>query len=172
MAMLTESMDEIDLVDLASHLRQLLFDKRSLVDTVNDGVKLRFEVGTFGPGWGPDDDPHWEKVVYQSLQDGIDPQSPPYSRSVTLTANQFGQHTIAFSQGEKITIKDMIRYNANRRGGRHWDPTSKQEYVKLQRLESLYVGGIAAPTRELKAIGRVVLRSLDPLITHVKTRVS
>lgn len=172
MRILTESLDEIDLADLAGHIRQIAFDKRALIDAVNDGIKIEFVVGVFPPFMTPEGDPHWDKVAYQGLGDAIDPIVSPFGLSETLTRNQFGQHVVAFSRGEKITIKDIVKYNANLRGGIHWSPDSKGEYHKLRVLESLYLGGIAAPVRDLKAIGRVTLRGLDPLIDRVRSRVS
>lgn len=172
LALLIETNDEIDLLDIASRLRQLLFDKSSLADAVNNGVKLVFEVGTFSPGWGPNDDPHWEHVVYQALGDGIDPLTSPSGRSVKLTRDQFGQHAVAFSRGVKITVLDLVKYNANQVGGNHWSAISKAEFDKLRFVETLQIANISAARFELKAIGRVVLRSLDPLVSEVKSRVA
>lgn len=170
LAQLVESDDELDLIDGASRLRQLLFDKSSLVDAVNRGTKLTFKVGIFRPGWGPDDDPHWRHVVYQSLQDAIDPQTSASGLSVELTRNQFGQHVVAFSRGVQITILDLVKYNANQVGGNHWATTPKAEYEKLRFVENVQINNISAARREIKAIGRVVVRSLEPLIIDVESR--
>lgn len=167
---LSESNKETELVDLAGRLRQVFFDKKSLVESVNRGLKLTFDVGDFPKGWGPNDDPHWDKVVYQSLQDGIDPHTSHQPITKTLTQNQFGQHVIAFVSGTKITVKDIVRYNANVKGGIHFDPILKPEYQKFATLESLHLGGIASSTRELKAITRVTLRGLEPLVKSVASR--
>jgi hypothetical protein len=168
---LHESPDVIDLVDMASKLRQLLFDKHSLADAINDGRKLEFRVGTFPPHMQPGNDPFWEYVEYQALADGLDPATALSDREVlVLTRGQFGQHVIAFSGGQTITVKDVVKYNANALGGSHFDPTPKPDFAKLAKLKALSIGGYPAASRDLRAITRVALKGLTPLIQLAQSR--
>lgn len=167
--LLVESHREIEILDLAARLRQLLADKHPLTATVNTNkVKLRFEVGYFD---GPPD-PFEAYVQFQSLEDGVD----PYTRHKPqvpkrLNIDEFLAHHVMTVSGERRTIKDIIRHVSNVAGGVHHDPTPDQEYAILVELARAFsVGGLPAGFRILKAIGRVTLRGLQPLIEDVRSR--
>jgi hypothetical protein len=125
-----------------------LFDKNSLVDTVNNGHNLVFEVGDFRVP--PKLDPLFQATQYQSLQDGIDPDTSVKDIRIPLTRGQFGQHVIAYALGQPITVKAMVKYNANKLGGNHYDPRSSPDFAALEALKNLNVGGLPASSRSLK----------------------
>lgn len=149
LALLVSSNEEIDLVDVAGRLRQLLFDKRSLVDVVNPGIELEFELETvvFGPGG-------------------------PKEATLKLNRHDFCRHVVIRAHGHPFTVKDIVKYNANQKGGSHWDPTGKAEFEKLRFWETLVINGVAAPTRYLTDIGRSVVKALDPVVRAVEARAS
>lgn len=170
MAMLVASHDELDLLDLAGLLRKVMCDKHSLMDTANvRKIKVRFEVGCFGPSFGPGDDPYWEYVAFQSLEDGIDPQTSPGGRTLTLNKDDFLKHEILYIYGKAHTVRDVIRFATNVAGGVHHDPNPNREYRLIKAAsETLTIGGLPASIRQLKAITRVTLRGLEPLIEDLR----
>ena len=96
MAILLESHKQIELLDLSAILRQLLFDKKSLVDTVNtESIKLEFRVGSWG-------EPPPIKLTMDSLQDGLDPESDPANIEVlTLSRDEFAKYPVTYYEGHQ-----------------------------------------------------------------------
>jgi hypothetical protein len=162
-ATLLESHDEGDLLDLSKHLRQLLCDRHSLVETVNRGrgrIPLEFHTGAFSVR------PDKIHPTVLSLEDGIDPQTRrPGAPSVVLTHKQFLRHVVLWTPQQSLTVKDVILHAAVVAGGVHHDPYDKGLLV---RLSTITIGGLPIGIRMLKAIARVTLRGLDPLIKKIE----
>lgn len=168
LAVLVQSNDEVELLDMASLIRQLLFDQHSLTDSVNKGrnkVNLMFHVGDFS--YPPD-----QYVTLMSLEDGIDPHTRrPGSPSLSLSRKRFQNHVIAHGAGQQLTIMEAIKFAANVAGGRHHDPYPKDKDKIIASLSKQHrIGGLPFGVRLQKAIARVVLRALDPLIQDVQSR--
>jgi hypothetical protein len=165
MAQLLASHKQVELLDLSAILRQLLFDAKSLVDTVNTKpYKLRFHVGM----WRSDP----SGTTLAALEDGLDPEtSPPGKESTVVTRAQFASYPVVFFQGQRITVKDVIRYAANVAGGVHHDPQPAPEFLVMQGLSQQFgIGGLPLGIRTLKPIGRVSLRALRPVIDYARKR--
>jgi hypothetical protein len=167
-ASLLESNNEVDLLDLSGLLRQLLLDQHALVDSVNGGssekVKLEFYVGAFSHA--PD---QFASLLF--LEDGIDPQTRrPGAPSAVLSMGNFLNHAVIYASGEHLTIKDVIKHAAESAGGVHHNPHSKKHRVLAQLSRRAAVGGLPLGIRMLKAIARVTMRTLTPLIEKVENR--
>jgi hypothetical protein len=170
MRLLLESHKEIELLDLSAILIQLLWDHKTLVDQVNTkpsggrAHKLKFRVGAWPPN-----PPGLPMPVLHSLEDGIDPETSRHGQFVVLTKDEFPSYPTTYFRGDPITVKEVVRYAANAAGGKHYDPIPKQEYEKIHMLSrSVGIGGLPLGVRQLKAIGRVTIRALYPLIEDVK----
>lgn len=167
MALLLESRKEVELLDLGGLLRQLLFDKKSLVDTVNTKpISLEFHVSAWphiGTGGPP---------TLFSLEDGLDPETaPPGMQTITLSRDQFGNYPVTYFQGQPVTVKDVIRYASNVAGGVHYDPQPRAEFDLMGVLSQRFgIAGLPLGIRQLKASARVTMRALYPLIEDVKKR--
>jgi hypothetical protein len=167
-AILLESHKELDLLDLAAKLRQLLFDQHSLADTVNTSpIRLEFRVGEWS-----EMPPGIPKPTLWTLEDGLDPETGAPTRGVVvLSRDEFGQYPVAYFQNHPIKVRDVIRYAAHVAGGIHHDPQPQPEYRVLHALSQSYgIGGLPLGVRQLKAIGRVGIRGMRPLIEDVKQR--
>lgn len=166
-ASLLESHDEGDLLDLSAYLRTLLCDQHCLVDTVNrrkDRVPLEFHVGSFSQK--PD-----EFTALLSLEDGIDPETRhPGAPWVVLTHKQFLRHVVVHSYKESLTVLDVIKHATNVAGGVHHDPYDKRLLARLSQRHS--IGNLPLGIRMLKAIARVTMRALDPLIKRIEGQAS
>ncbi|PDS77380.1 hypothetical protein [Rhizobium sp. L43] len=166
---LLESNREIEILDLAARLRQLLLDQHCLAGAANTNkVKLRFEVGHFDGG----PDPFEAYVTFRSLEDGVDPQTRARPQEpLRLNLDEFMAHKVMIVSGAAISIKEIIRHVSNVAGGVHYDPNPKQEYKLLQEVGQMFgIGGLPAGVRVLKAMARVALRGLQPLIDDVRKR--
>ncbi|RWI93430.1 hypothetical protein [Mesorhizobium sp.] len=167
--MLVESKRQIEILDIGGRLRQMFLDPHNLVAVSNiNKVKLRFEVGHFSD----ERDPFAEFVVFLSLLDGIDPYTSPHpDHFLTLNLDDFMGHHIMSISGKRFHVKDVIRFTSHVAGSIHYDPTPRPEYEVLDKFSKQFsIGGLSAGMATLRAIGRVSLRGLQPLIADVKAR--
>lgn len=164
------SHQEIDTLDLAGRLRQLVLDKHCLVAVVNKNkIKLRFEVGQFR-AMPPDLEAH---AVFRSLEDGLDPETSarPMQPRLKLNIDDFLSHHVMTISGNKLAVKHVIRFASHVGGSIHYDPMPDAEYEGLYNVsKNLFIGGMPAGTRILKAITRVTLKGLADLIEDVERR--
>lgn len=164
---LLKSNDELSAIDLSGILRQLLADQHSLVQTVNaNKVPIRFlvkKIREMPQGLPP--------PTFLLLEDGLDPDtSPPiYPPPVELTLGDFLNHVVLINKGQRHTVKDIIKFSANVAGGIHHDPRPKVEYAAIKAFSEMFgIGGLPAGVRQLRAISRVTLKALRPLIEDVE----
>ena len=135
--------DPLAVLDLARIIRQMFFDKNSLADVVNKShLKLTFVTSRSNfrifepapaPAYGPHDRPiYWPTPpMFESMLGDIDAigSNVPECDRVELTANQFGQQPIGRIEGVPYTVKKVIQFAANKKGGVH--------YLGLPSLKSL-----------------------------------
>jgi hypothetical protein len=163
---LVQSNSEIDLLDLSAVLRQLLLDGYPLIHEVNRDrrLKVSFEVGDFSI----QPDAH---TTVLSLEDGVDPET---RRSAALprkevALNGFLGHKILYLQGKPHSVRDVIKHGANVAGGVHRTANPEDRHKLIADFSaSVSLGGVPGAIRVLKAIGRVPLRGLRPLIEAVE----
>ncbi|WP_156942657.1 hypothetical protein [Mesorhizobium sp. L48C026A00] len=80
-------------------------------------------------------------------------------------------HHVISPRGKKVTVRDIIRLTSHVAGSIHYDPKPKPEHEILDAFSKrLSVGGLPAGIRMLRAITRVSLRGLQPLIEDVRVR--
>ncbi|HEY1720984.1 MAG TPA: hypothetical protein VGG27_07045 [Magnetospirillaceae bacterium] len=167
-----EEVAEINFLDAAAALRQLFLDDHPLINTVNikSRMKINYEVGKswFGP------DPYAHLVTFQSDEDSVDPHNPPPSRPFdTLSRDQFMARVVMTINDQQKSIHDLIGYAANVAGGVHHDTKPDPKYhAQHDAAQYLAIGGLPAGIRMLRAITKVALRGLGPLIDDVKSRLS
>jgi hypothetical protein len=164
---LAQSQKEIDMLDLAANLRQLLVDDYPLVHQANaeNRLKLTFRVGEFRNQ--PD-----QYTAILALEDGLDPDTrPPGSPSREVNFNGFMNHRILFLKGKGHSVQDVIQMAANVAGGVHRtdNPSDKQKLI-ADYSRSVSIGGLPGAIRQLQAIARVALKGLSPLIAAIETK--
>jgi hypothetical protein len=165
---LLQSHREIELLDLGGLLRQLLLDGTPLVHKANKyRLKLKFKVGMFRQ-------PPDRYTAFLILEDGLDPDArAPGSPSKEVSLDGFLGHTIIFTRGVAHTVSDVIKFAANVAGGIHHTENPKGTQKALAQFSAFYqLGGLPAGTRQLKAISRVTLKGLNPLIETPKESVA
>lgn len=87
-----------------------------------------------------------------------------------LSIGNFLNHVVIHASGETLTIKDVIKHAAESAGGVHHNQHSKKHRVLAQLSQRVGIGGLPLGIRMLKAISRVAMRSLSPLIERVEKR--
>jgi len=158
------SPNEIKLLDLSAHLRQLLIDGTSPLHKVNreQRLKLKFVVGEFRQR--PD-----SHTLILSLEDGVDPEiRPPGSPQKEVSLDGFLGHTILYLQGQPRSVGDVIKFAANVAGGVHQATPRDRQKLLHDYSSQVSIGGLPGAIRQLQAIARVALRGLRPLIEAIE----
>ena len=162
---LAQSHAEIDLLDLAARLRQMFLDGDSLVHQVNREHRLRlvFLVGQFRSI--PD-----AHVTVAGLEDGLDPDTrPPGSPSKEVNLDGFTGHVVLYLKEHGHTVRDIIKHASDAAGGVHRTDSPREQHRKIAEFSAGFdIGGLPAAMRQLKAIARVALKGLRPLIEVVQ----
>jgi hypothetical protein len=143
-------------------IRKLFLDDFSLVDQVNREHRIKFVFVTTVPISLPNNGPY---QTFWTIQDGLDPDTaPPFKKHLTVNRDQFFQTIVTVVNNHKYTVRDVIQFEANVMGGVHaGSPKTEKERV-LKEIDSTFsVGGYASSVRQLMAIARVILKTLDPL---------
>ena len=164
--MLRNSEKEIDVLDTAKILRQMLMDGQSLMDIVNtDQIDIRFTVGKNSeelmklPG---------TIMMYSELSGAMN--IPEYRLS--LKKQRFLNHIIFYSDKGKVMVKDIIMNSAIAGGGVHFATKPKPEHARTQSLLAGINGwGLPMETHYLREISNVTVTALQPLIEVVEKRV-
>jgi hypothetical protein len=153
-----------DLLRSSGLLRQLLLDPDRLAIKVNQKykIKLEFEITSFSPP------PPDSSLLFWSIHDGLDPKtSRPGSPPIRANLERFLGTVVVRASGTDYTIRQLVIYVAHVMGGVHaGSPTADQE--ALSRIGTLYVGGLPAGLGLMRAILKVVLKGLEPLVEAIK----
>jgi hypothetical protein len=150
-------------------IRKLLLDSYPLVDQVNRRYRERiiFEVGEPFP---------WRKIgpipVLVTLQDGIDPDAlRPGGPRQYLNRDEFLNFPIATVGGRDYSLREIVLFEAHIMGGVHSGVPKEDIDKVLHTINATFqVGGYRATLRQLKGIGRVILKALSPLRSAIQNR--
>jgi hypothetical protein len=165
---LVQGDSEIDLLDIGAILRQLLLDKNKLMDAANkERIKPKFHVGL--SNFGPDE--HADKALW-TMVDGIDPEvRSAQAPSAELGRDDFLNLVVINNFGKTITIRDIIDHAANVAGGVHLDPRPKRTPI-AEVDRKVIIQGYPIAAYHMRAIAKVILRGLQPIIDDVQKRQS
>jgi len=163
------SRDPYEILGASALIRKLFFDDHPLVEQVNQHYKLKFVFNVcFLPAWPPGVP---EPNIY-CIQDGLDPDTSGQGWPThQLGRDQFFKIIVLVIDGKKYTIKDVVLFEANIMGGVHaGTPKSEKDKILKTLNDQLFINGYATSLRQLKAIGRVIIKALVPLTQHVKSK--
>ncbi len=154
--------DPYKILMIAGLIRKLFLDDSPLVDQVNRTYRLSLDFEIAGPVQSPDNDPH---VTFWTIQDGLDPDTaPPFKPHFVIKRDRFFRTVVTVVNGHSYTIKDIVLFEANVMGGIHAGSPKTEKESSLKRIDSsIAVGGYRSSLRQLKAVARVILKSLEPL---------
>jgi hypothetical protein len=164
----TSGVPEYDVVGISSLLRKLLLDEKPLVHLVNRKLKkkFKFQVNIIEPIWKRAGSP---PPTIWAQQDGFDPATAMNPLVSNVKLDEMLARVIIISEGYEITVKEVIQHTAHVKGGVHAGKSSTPKEEALDRLaEKWRLGGYEPGIRALQAIGRVVIRGLEPLTTALK----
>jgi len=162
-----ESRVEYDILAISRLLRFLLSDEQPLVHHVNRAHRLRLRFQCTQPYILSI--PGLPMPTTVSSQDGFDPETsiPGNLRVEVDLAGLLGQ-VVAIHEGRKLSVLDVIKYEAQVAGGVHAGEPRDAPAAALHEMNADYrIGGYTPSLRQLQAIGRVVLRGLTELRERV-----
>lgn len=151
---------------IAGLIRKLFIDDFPLVDQVNRSHKLKLTFEVTVPFNRPELD---DKNSLWSVQDGLDPDtSVPGKARASLSRDEFFREVVAIVFGKIYSVREVILFEANVSGAVHAGaPKTEKEKALHEVAQSLGIGGYPMALRQLLAIARVVLKSLQPLRSAV-----
>jgi hypothetical protein len=152
--------DEYSIIKISDLLFKLLMDSPSVSDRVNiDRIKIKFYVNNRKVR-------HEKNLKYWSIEDGIDPNTalPHMINKVKMNKSRLLSQVVMLVNGQPITVKNLIKFMRNKAGGVHRSNAKKDVDIILNQLyKELFIGGLPAGLRLLKAISRVVITGLTEL---------
>lgn len=187
---LRETLNEIDhklsnsstynLIRISGLLRQLLCDQHNLIDLAQKGANKKFLF----------------RVNADSIKDAVQFHSTigPLDE-ITLFAGGLNNHAekrdivldeyikipVIFSRGHYFTIRDVIKYIADKRGGVHLDKQLKEQQILIDDLSKhFYIGGVESLIRQVFDIAENVIDSaiaseyyekIDPSLQYEKPEI-
>lgn len=165
-----DSNDEYEILMIASLLRKLLLDRNPLTDQVNRKRRLKIKY-RINDRPLPTDEP---VPIFWSVEDGFDPDTsvPHLSKPIEVTKDQLLSRPVLISNGQTVTVRELILHLAHVQGAVHSGmPKDKKDKVMKKLIETLGIGGLPAGLRLLRAIGRVVRKSLQPLKLKIQEEI-
>ena len=158
------SHDPFNILSASAIIKGLFFDDQPVAGPASEPLShFTFEVclPTSAPSALP------ESAAF-SIQEGLDPDtSEPGQSTSRLTRDQFLEIVLMCVKGRIYTIKDVILSSVTLMGGVH-SGSEQWEKEKVLRAvnDQMPIGGYASSLRQIQAIGRVVLKALNPLTVH------
>ena len=161
-----ESNDAYEILMATALLRKLLVDANPLITEVNRTRRLKI-LFTVNDRPIPTNE---MGLVYWSTQDGFDPDTARISQPITVNKDGLLKRPSMIIEGKVITVLDIIKFICHYQGavhvGKQNPAEAKQELLKKVE-ETVTVGGLPGALRSVCAIGRVVLKGLEPLKQEV-----
>ena len=155
-----KSHDEYETLMIAWLLRKLLLDESPLVDQVNrqKRQRIRFIINDYPL---PTTEPG---IEFCSLEDMLDPSVIPCPKPLKVTRDQLFSRPVLVYRNHVTTIKELILHAAHVQGAVHAGMAKDEKDKALEQLtEIIGIGGLPAGFRQLRVIGRIVRKGLEPL---------
>lgn len=154
------------LLGIAPLLRKLLLDSRCLVDvvrTVRPGVSTEYRIRPWRPlndGFGEQNLPYVIRLGADELAG--DPDDPPLP-----DLPQFLKATVGETNGNALTIRDVVRYYAHVEGGVHFGVPKHGPEHTLSTMAPILLGHSTGQIEILAHIGAIVVDALTPLCNSI-----
>lgn len=158
----SDSNDPYEILMGVALLRKLLIDEDPLINQVNKNPKLKIKF-TINDKSLPI---NTNGLTTYAIQDGFDPETsaPHLSKPILVSKDDMLKRPVMLIDGELITVLDLIKFLSHVQGAVHSrDPREEKEKILKNAEETLTIGGMQSGLRSIKAIGRVVIKGLDPL---------
>lgn len=164
--------DQYDYLRAAAILRQLLLDDTRLTDVVNRDLRIKIRYVACDVTRDPDlaQDLQSETMMIFSVQDGLYPHDSHNGKYIdSFSRDQFLGLLVGVLNGQRITVRDIISYAANKLGGVHYDEHAENKEALLREAcNRTNIDGMSVHVRQLASITRVVLDALRELTEAIE----
>lgn len=164
LSQLVESKDDFDILKISANLRLLLLNGLMHKANRNHRLDIVFTIVSLDPELYEKylELLHPDSIQVFSLQDILDPKAFPHHKTKKVQLDEFLSTHLGLVSKTELTVKDVIRYEANVKGGVHLGSPRKVVEKEINRI-IFNVGGLRYTTRQLLSIARVTLEALTPL---------
>jgi hypothetical protein len=102
----------------------------------------------------------------QRPRDGLDPEtSRPGRPTKEVNFEGFINHKVLTIDGQPHSVRDVIKFASDVAGGVHHTSNPAERQKLISGYSAIFgIGGLPGAIRQLKAIARVTLKGLRPLI--------
>lgn len=152
-----KSPDHFNLLRCAAEVRQLLFDKHATLAQAQRvrGEPFKVQVGNTGIDLSAGA-PAEELVFFMTGDFTAQPGKPSHA----LNLDQFGKMPVIYASGAIFTVRQVVLYLANARGGVHFDEKSLKDREELDHLSrSFQIFGNEAAFEQLRYIAAALVQS-------------
>ena len=150
-----------ELLGAAALIRKLFLDESPLVVQVNRKYRLKITFEVNQPRGFPG---FPEPVIYAAL-DAFDPDTaPPPVNPLIVNRAQLFSRVVERAVGHSYTVRDLVLFEAHVSGAVHaGQPKNDQQRALKDVSNAFLIGGRRPSLRQLQAVGRVILKGLEPL---------
>lgn len=156
-----KSHDDYELQKVAGILRKLLLDESPLVDLVNRNYRIKYSFHVTAPDKRPG-----KGIIFSCILDGIYPDTrAEIAASEHISRDKLLAYEVICIKGKPYTVRDIILHESNVMGAVHASKPKKEEDIHIYTLNIFFpiIGGHRVSLSQLKGIGKVVLKGLDPI---------
>ena len=151
-----KSNDVYEILMIAGLLRKLLLDGSPLVDLVNRKRKQKIHFIANNRSVPVPD--------FWSIEDGFDPDTAARCVPLEVTKNELLSRPVLKHGNEIFTVRELILHIAHVGGAIHsGTPKTNKDKILKELGETMFIGGLPAGLRTMRAIGRVVVKGLERL---------
>ena len=157
--------DAYEVLGLSGLIRRLFLDDNPLVDQVNRVYRQKIKFVITDPNSQYTQIVLSTKPSFYSVQDGLDPDTAlPNKVKIEVNRDQFFGTMVLMIEGKPYSIREVVLFEANIMGWIHAGAPKTDKERALAEINNLYIGGSTrAATRQLQAIGRIIIKALQPL---------
>jgi len=164
-----ESNNPFQIIKSSELIRSLLFDASGpLVNKVNKEFKVKIEYE-----YRDTKSDYAASVIALKpstfvVSDGLYPDWLLTNGTIKKTSIDALLSTlIIIKDGKELTVKNVLDYVLYCLGGTHHEEPKKEESVTLAELNEMYFGNANVVVHQVKSIGMVVLKALEPLKSEI-----
>jgi hypothetical protein len=167
---IVENPTEENLFASAAFLRQLLLDGGgSLIHQANRNIRLKFDFIVVGLTARPNPNhPAAAGAVFSQISIAPHPNLPMVPQR-KLSLDDFLKQEVVYHQGHAATVRQVIKYVANKAGAVHKENPNNQEDQSLEDAAvNFQIFGMPSVLQALKGVAEVVITACEPLYQRLR----
>ncbi len=154
------SPDTYKLIRIAGLIRQLLFDQHSVLPIAQKefGGKITFSVNAYTIEKMIEND---IKIIGRPPTEAVAGHLDFMSDQIELTSDKYGKLKVLYVNGKFFSIKDIIKYVANKRGGIHLDEKNldSEQQILDSLSRRLHMQGVESVFTQIFYIAKNIIKS-------------